>query len=131
LPDPCDAGTFEASRPDGAHRASPDAARALELVRSALAVRRTQIAPRQALLLTGHHTAQRVGATGLRVNWRYSDGQTLMLELNLGAQPLHVAPEPTALTAAKELFHHAWPAGTGEDVWPAWAARWSLGKAGA
>ncbi|HKB53384.1 MAG TPA: malto-oligosyltrehalose trehalohydrolase, partial [Ramlibacter sp.] len=92
LPDPSDPTTFQASRPDAPHRATPDGERVLELVRSALAVRRTHIAPRQALLLTGHHTAQRVGTSGVRVNWRYSDGTVLMLELNLGPQPLHVPP---------------------------------------
>jgi maltooligosyltrehalose trehalohydrolase len=129
LPDPCDAATFEASRPDAAHRRTPDGRRALELVQSALALRRTHIAPRHHLLLTGQHSAQRIGATGLRVCWRYSDGQALLLELNLGAQPLHVAPDVQPLTEVRELLRHAWPEGTAEGLWPAWAARWSSGRA--
>jgi maltooligosyltrehalose trehalohydrolase len=129
LPDPCDAGTFEGSRPDTAHRRTPDGERALALVRSALAVRRAHIAPRQAQLLTGHHTAQRIGETGLRVGWRYSDGRILMLEVNLGAQPLHVPADRPVLANAQELLHHAWPEGTPAEAWPAWAARWLLGTA--
>jgi maltooligosyltrehalose trehalohydrolase len=127
LPDACDPATFEVSRPDDAHRRTPEGQRALELVRSALTVRREHIAPRQTLLLTGQHTAQRVGATGLRVCWRYADGQIVMLEMNLGAQPLHVPADPPVLAAPQELLHHAWPEGTPEDVWPAWAARWWQG----
>jgi maltooligosyltrehalose trehalohydrolase len=131
LPDPCDAGTFEASRPDAAHGRGPDAERTRELVQAALRVRREHIAPRQHLLLTGHHTAQRLGETGLRVCWRYSDGRILMLELNLGAQPLHVPPEPAVLANPQELLHQAWPEGTPAQTWPAWAARWSIGTAAA
>jgi maltooligosyltrehalose trehalohydrolase len=92
-------------------------------------VRRAHIAPRQARLLTGHHTAQRMAETGLRVCWRYSDGQILMLEVNLGAQPLHVPPDPPLPAHAQELLHHAWPQGTPDGTWPAWAARWHLGTA--
>ena len=127
LPDPCDVATFQASRPDPAHRQAPDGQRALALVRSALAMRRQHIAPRQALLLAGHHTAQRVGDSGLRVCWRYSDGQFLVLELNLGAQPLHVASTAPALAGERELLRHAWPEGTPAHVWPAWAGRWVMG----
>ena len=127
LPDPCDPGTFEASRPDPAHRNTADGQRMLELVRSALAVRREHIAPRQPRLLAGHHTAQRVADTGLRVSWRYSDGQLLVLEVNLGAQPLHVAATAPALAGERELLRHAWPEGSAREVWPAWSARWLVG----
>ncbi|HWI80405.1 malto-oligosyltrehalose trehalohydrolase [Ramlibacter sp.] len=127
LPDPCDAATFEASRPDRAHARTPEGRRALQLVAAALAVRREHIAPRQPLLLTGQHTAQRLADTGLRVCWRYRDGQILMLEINLGSQPLHVPLATPPLAQARELLHHAWPEGTPDEVWPAWAARWLMG----
>jgi maltooligosyltrehalose trehalohydrolase len=128
LPDPCDAGTFETSRPDPGGRHSPEGRRALERVQSALAVRKAHIAPRQHLLLTGRHTAQRLGDSGIRVCWRYGDGRQLVLELNLGAQPLHVAQDGAAPADAQELFRHAWPEGTDPGVWPPWAARWTLAK---
>ena len=90
-------------------------------------MRGEHITPRQRLLLSGHHTAQRVGETGLRVSWRYSDGQLLVLEVNLGAQPLHVAATQPALRGERELLRHAWPEGTADGVWPAWAGRWLMG----
>ena len=128
LPDPCDAATFEASRPDPARGHSADGRRALERVQAALAVRHAQIAPRQHLLLTGQHTAQLLADTGIRVVWRYGDGMNLLLELNLGPQPLHIGTDLPTLADAQELFRHAWPQGTDAGVWPAWAARWTLGR---
>ena len=129
LPDPCDAASFHASRPDGARRHSPEGERELELVRTALALRRTHIAARQHLLLNGQHTAQRIGDTGLRVCWRYGDGRHLQLELNLGAQPLHVPGGDEPRQDREELLRHAWPEGTPDGVWPAWSARWMTGTA--
>jgi 1,4-alpha-glucan branching enzyme/maltooligosyltrehalose trehalohydrolase len=129
LPDPCDPATFEASRPDAAHQHSPDGQRDLELVRAALAARRAHIAARQHLLLTGQHTAQRVADTGLRVCWRYRDRRHLVLEMNLGAQPLHAPPADQPLQDRQELLRHAWPEGTPDGIWPAWAARWTIGTA--
>ncbi len=128
LPDPCDVRTFEASRPDFEQQYSSGGKRALELVRAALAVRKTHISPRQHMLLTGQHTAQRFGPSGLRVCWHYSDGRLLVLELNLGPQAMTVIGNGVRSTDAQELLRHAWPADTAADVWPAWAARWTLGK---
>ena len=128
LPDPCDAATFEASRPALGEHAGPESERAHERVRAALAVRRVHIAPRQHRLLTGQHTAQRVGQAGIRVCWRYADGMLLQLELNLGAQPMHVGDLPALLSDAQELLRHAWPDGTDRGAWPPWSARWTLGR---
>ena len=128
LPDPCDERTFQASRPDTSHQDTADGQRWLELVQNALAVRKAHISPRQHLLMTGQHTARRVAETGIRVCWRYSDGQAIMLELNLGPQPLKHADGGTELVDRQELFRHAWPVGTPADVWPAWAARWTQGR---
>ena len=112
LPDPCDAATFEASRPGPGAAHSADGRRALERVRAALAVRRAHIAPRQHLLLTGQHTAQRVADTGLRVCWRYQDGHAVAA----GTEPRSAAaarrPSSSRLDDAQELLRHAWPEGT-------------------
>jgi len=126
-PDPCDRASFDASRPDAAQRSSPEGRRMLELVHAALALRREHIAPRQHLLLTGQHSAQRIGDTGLRVRWHYADGPWLALEANLGPQPVHLASADPALAGARELLRHAWPEGTPQDTWPGWAARWLMG----
>jgi maltooligosyltrehalose trehalohydrolase len=128
LPDPCDERTFEASRPDIGHQQTADGQRWLELVQSALALRKAHISPRQHLLLTGQHTAQRLAETGIRVCWRYSDGQAIVLELNLGPQPLKHVDTDTELVDRQELFRHAWPEGTPTDLWPPWAARWTQAR---
>jgi maltooligosyltrehalose trehalohydrolase len=128
LPDPCDAGTLEASQPSAAQRESVDGQRWLAMVRGALTVRRSHIAPRLGLLEHGGHVAERIGESGIRALWRYSDGIGLLLELNLGPQPLNVQASGLLLTDGEELFRHAWPDGTPEGVWPGWSARWTLGR---
>jgi 1,4-alpha-glucan branching enzyme/maltooligosyltrehalose trehalohydrolase len=127
LPDPCDAATFEASRPDSKRRDTEDGRRWLALVQSALAARAHWITPRQPLLLLGRHSAQRVGDTGLAVQWRYTDAKMLSLELNLGPDPLQVPEQHLGPVEAQTVFTHAWPADTPAGQWPAWAARWTLG----
>jgi 1,4-alpha-glucan branching enzyme/maltooligosyltrehalose trehalohydrolase len=126
-PDPCDEKTFEASRPDEAQRGSDEGRRWLDMVQRALEVRSAHIASRHDLLAHGRHTARRIGDTGIQVCWRYTDGQAIVLQLNLGAQPLMHATHVDELAHATELFAHAWPAGTPDDHWPAWAARWIMG----
>jgi maltooligosyltrehalose trehalohydrolase len=128
LPDPCDEKTFEASRPDEAQRAGEDGQRWLDLVQQALHVRKLHIAPRQHLLATGEHVAHRIGATGIHVRWRYLDGHAIELRLNLGAVPLQEHQHFDLLSPSQEIFGHAWPQGTPDDVWPPWAARWTLGQ---
>lgn len=128
LPDPCSSETFERSRPDVGHARS-DAGRArLELVRTALAARRRWITPRQAQLLTGKHSAQRIGERGLSVQWRYEDGRLLSLELNLGDAPLQVEPQHLGPVEAELVYSHRWPADTPRGTWPAYAARWTFGE---
>lgn len=126
LPDPCSEETFEASRPNPARRDSAAGREWHELVRRALRARRECITPRQAQLLHGQHTAQRVGATGISVQWRYDDGQVLALELNLGAEPLAIPEQHLGPVEAREVFSHRWN-GAPPGTWPAWAARWTMG----
>lgn len=127
LPDPCSEETFAASRPDR-RRATGDAARArLQEVRAALAARRAHLVPRHGLLQHGKHTAQRIGDRGLAVQWRYTDGQVLSLELNLGPDPLEVPAQHLGPVEAPTMFCHRWPEDTPASAWPAWAARWRLG----
>jgi 1,4-alpha-glucan branching enzyme/maltooligosyltrehalose trehalohydrolase len=127
LPDPCSSDTFARSRPDPA-RAQAGAGREwLEQVRAALHARRQWITPRQDRLLTGKHSAQRVGERGFAVQWRYEDGKMLCLELNLGDRPLQVEPQHLGPVDAQAVYSHRWPADTARGTWPAHAARWTLG----
>jgi maltooligosyltrehalose trehalohydrolase len=128
LPDPCSRSTFDASRPDPQRANGSAGAQRLREIRSALAARKQWITPRQGLLLTGKHSAQRIGERGLSVQWRYSDGAMLCLELNLGASPLHVEAEHLGPVEAQDVFRHRWPAGTAGGVWPGYAARWTFGQ---
>ncbi len=128
LPDPCSEQTFRASRPDP-HAAETEAGRTWrQEVRAALAARRHWITPRQSQLLTGRHSAQRLGERGIAVQWRYEDGRMLCLELNLGAQPLQVEAQHLGPVEAQAVFSHRWPADTPRGTWPAWGARWTVGE---
>jgi maltooligosyltrehalose trehalohydrolase len=128
LPDPCSERTFVASRPDPARAQTPAGQAWLREVRTALAARRRWITPRAGRLLTGKHSAQRIGERGLAVQWRYEDGLMLCLELNLGGQALQVEPQHLGPVEAQLVFSHRWPADTPRGTWPAYSARWTLGE---
>lgn len=128
LPDPCSDRTFAASHPDPA-RAQAAAGQAwMNEVHAALAARRRWITPRAARLLTGKHSAQRIGERGLAVQWRYEDGMMLCLELNLGGQALQVEPQHLGPVEAQVVFSHRRPNETPRGTWPAYSARWTLGE---
>ncbi|NIM42676.1 MAG: malto-oligosyltrehalose trehalohydrolase [Hydrogenophaga sp.] len=126
LPDPCAVDSFERSRLAWDAAARRAGAARERLLQSALAARRRWIVPRQPQLASGLHSARRVGASGLRLRWRYTDGAELVLDINLGAAPVE-DPVPAPDGAWQPVFDHAWPdpAHAG-DAWPAWAARWRL-----
>jgi 1,4-alpha-glucan branching enzyme/maltooligosyltrehalose trehalohydrolase len=128
LPDPCSSDTFDASRPNPAQARTHGGRERLDEIRAALAARRKWITPRQHLLLTGKHSSQRIGERGLAVQWRYSDGQMLSLELNLGPETLQVEPQHLGPVEAQAVFAHHCPAETPRGTWPAWSARWTLGE---
>jgi 1,4-alpha-glucan branching enzyme/maltooligosyltrehalose trehalohydrolase len=128
LPDPCSEETFAASRPDPARARSPQGAARLAEVKAALAARRKWIAPRHGQLLTGRHSAQRLGERGLSVQWRYEDGRMLCLELNLGPDALQVEPQHLGPVEAELVFSHRCPAETPRGTWPAYSARWTFGE---
>ena len=128
LPDPCSAATFAASCPDPAAARQADGPAWREQVRSALAARRLWITPRQPLLLTGRHSAQRIGTHALAVQWRYEDGHMLGLELNLGAEAVQVEPQHLGPVDADLVFSHRRPEGTPRGTWPAYSGRWTLGE---
>jgi 1,4-alpha-glucan branching enzyme/maltooligosyltrehalose trehalohydrolase len=88
LPDPCSSATFDASRPGRDEGETAQGRAWLAMVKAALDARRKWIVPRATQLLTGQHTFQRVGATGLAVQWRYADSAVLELQVNLGPAPV-------------------------------------------
>jgi 1,4-alpha-glucan branching enzyme/maltooligosyltrehalose trehalohydrolase len=128
LPDPCSAATFIASHPDPARAREADGPAWRGQVRAALAARRRWITPRQELLLTGRHSAQRIGAHGLAVQWRYEDGRMLGLELNLGPGTLQVEPQHLGPVEGELVFSHRRPEGTPRSTWPPYSARWTIGE---
>jgi maltooligosyltrehalose trehalohydrolase len=128
LPDPCSSATRDRSHPDPARAGTPAGRERIEQVRAALAARREWITPRQSLLLDGRHSAQRIGERGLCVQWRYSDGRMLSLELNLGKEPLQVPEQHLGPVEAQSVFSHRWPQDTPRGTWPAFSARWTLGE---
>ena len=128
LPDPCSEATFETSRPDAAQRESDQGRHWLEMVAGALQARREHIAPRHEIIDDGKHTARRIGATGIQVCWRYEDGMMLVLQVNCGGSPMALSTRVGELADEREIFSHAWPQGTPSDHWPAWGARWLLGR---
>lgn len=121
LPDPCAESTFARSQLPWAEANSAAGQARQALVRTALAARRQWIVPRQAQLLTGGHSARRVGATGLHLRWRYVGGTELILDVNLGPEPVTgTVLEPAGRLQA--VYEHRWLAQS--DHWPGWAARW-------
>jgi maltooligosyltrehalose trehalohydrolase len=128
LPDPCSASTFAASHPDPARAQDAQGLAWREQVRAALAARRRWITPRQELLLTGRHSAQRIGAHGLAVQWRYQDGRMLSLELNLGPETLQVEPQHLGPVEGELVFSHRRPEGMPREAWPPFSARWTVGE---
>jgi maltooligosyltrehalose trehalohydrolase len=128
LPDPCSESTFAASHPDPAGAGATDGLAWREQVRAALAARRRWITPRQALLLTGRHSAQRIGTHALAVQWRYEDGRMLGLELNLGPSEVQVEPQHLGPVEAELVFSHRRPEGAPRGTWPPYSARWTLGE---
>ncbi|RYF08989.1 MAG: malto-oligosyltrehalose trehalohydrolase [Comamonadaceae bacterium] len=123
LPDPCAVSTMHSSRLDWVEAELAAARQRSELVRLALESRRQWLVPRaSALCVHGHHS-ERVGATGLRVCWRYENGDSCWLDINFGSDPIEdVPPRPAGHT----WFQHRWvdDAVDGIAPWAPWSARW-------
>lgn len=87
IPDPNDEATFLWSIPQ------PDAAHAAErfaFVKRLLAIRRAQIVPQ--LERTRAISADAIGRAAVAAAWRFENGQTLTLVINLGAEPVTAEP---------------------------------------
>ena len=130
LPDPCAAATRAQSRLDWAQCELPAGRARSALLQRALQVRREHFTPHTAQLQAGGHSFERVGATGLRVGWRYGEHGTLWLDANLGPEPLTAAPGAPRGTL---IFEHRFDDAPPESPprWAAWSARWILTDAAA
>ena len=99
IPDPNDAGTFEASRP--VFEAEHPAQQATEaLYRQLLRIRREEIVPR--LIGAQALGADVLGHGAVSARWRLGDGSILRIDLNLGEKPV----EHTVAEAPRILFEH-------------------------
>lgn len=124
LPDPCDAATWIASRLHWEESELPAGRTRSALLQGALDVRRQWLTPHADHLATGEHTAERLGAQGLRVVWHYRHGMRWCLEVNLGPDPL---PVGTPYPAGATVLAHRWEAEASgvPHVWAPWSARWT------
>ncbi|MGM3387879.1 malto-oligosyltrehalose trehalohydrolase [Stutzerimonas stutzeri] len=121
IPDPNDAATFEASRPDFSKRETDGHAEWLGLYRTLLNIRHAEIVPR----LEGSRFlgAETLGEAAARARWQMADGAVLRLELNLGKTDL-VAP-----AAGGRLLYSSRDGGDAKAL-PARTARMYLDDAG-
>jgi maltooligosyltrehalose trehalohydrolase len=89
VPDPTEAATFERCRLDWSERSHASSAETLAETTELLALRRDVVVP---LLKSGFidTTFERIGAGGLRVDWRFEDGSLIFIA-NFADAPLKVA----------------------------------------
>jgi 1,4-alpha-glucan branching enzyme len=104
IPDPGAATTVERSRLDWSERAREPHATWLATYRELLRLRREHVVPRLAAGVE-RATARRPSANELRVDWRFRDGGTATLLVNVDARPATFEAPPGTLV---------WPATPGE-----------------
>jgi malto-oligosyltrehalose trehalohydrolase len=120
IPDPAAAETFERSRLRWDEIAEPAHRAWLEYYTALLAIRNTEIAPRCAGVGGPDAGYETVGGRGLRARFRLDDGALLVLEANLGAEPL----ADFASTARGTVLFATH--GTAPDALAApWSVRWT------
>jgi maltooligosyltrehalose trehalohydrolase len=90
IPDPNAPETFQASCIDPRERLEPGHREWLELHRSLLRLRHSELVPR----LEGSQPmgAERISAHAVSARWTLGDGSLLRIDLNLGSEPVLVNP---------------------------------------
>ena len=123
LPDPCSADTMQASRLDWVLAELPAARQRSDLVRRALECRTEWLVAHAHALCDTGHSSERVGDSGLRICWQYSDGSHCWLDINLGGMPIADVP---ARPLGTTWFQHRWADDShdGTAPWAPWSARW-------
>jgi maltooligosyltrehalose trehalohydrolase len=88
IPDPCDESTFLRSKLDWGGTAQPTGQSWLNRYRELLTLRQLRITPHLPALITGAHSAGRLGERGLWVHWTFEGGMGLHMVVNLSDQGL-------------------------------------------
>ncbi len=88
-------------------------------------LRRREIAPRLKNARPGPARGDRLGETGLAVEWALGDGATLRVVANLGARLLRVAPAPRG-----RCLIESEPVKAASSGLPAWYVAYHLAEAG-
>ncbi len=129
LPDPCDVASLQASQLRWDEAASPEGLARSRLVQARAAGTAAMAPAAGGSLQEAGHTAERVDAQALRVQWRYGGGTRIQLEINLGSAPASVQPAGQAqadeAVRAQDIFAYRRSSGD-QAAWPAWSARWTL-----
>ena len=94
IPDPNDASTFEASRPEP----GPDAAEWRRLYRDLLQIRARDLVPR--LRGARSHGARALSPAAVKASWTLGDGARWTLALNLGSEAVEIPDAPERVAAA-------------------------------
>jgi 1,4-alpha-glucan branching enzyme len=120
IPDPAAVETFERSRLRWDEIAEPAHRAWLDYYTELLTIRKTEIAPRCAGIRGTNAAYETVGGRGLRARFRLDDDSLLVLEANLGAEPL--ADFASAADGTVLFATH----GTAPDALAApWSVRWT------
>jgi malto-oligosyltrehalose trehalohydrolase len=121
IPDPVAPETFERSKLNWAEIAEPGHAEWFAYYARLLAIRNAEIAPLVARLSGNDASYETIGEHGLRAHFRLDDGTTLLLEANLGAEPL----TGFASDALGNVLFATHDAAFSNAVAPPWSVRWS------
>jgi malto-oligosyltrehalose trehalohydrolase len=120
IPDPAAVETFERSRLRWDEIAEPVHRAWLDYYTKLLAIRNAEIAPVYAGVRGTNATYETIGGRGLRARFRLDDGRTLVLEANLGAEPL---ADFASVAEGTVLFATHGPAP--DSLAAPWSVRWT------
>jgi len=125
IPSPEDETTFRRSVLHWEALTRPGHRERHEWIRGLLDLRRREIAPRLKNARPGPARGDRLGETGLAVEWALGDGATLRVVANLGARPLRVAP-----AARGRCLIESEPVKAASSGLPSWYVAYHLAEAG-
>ena len=126
IPDPTAPATFESAILDWSRIDEPLHRERLDLYRTLLSLRASEIAPRLAGMREGAATVEELGERHLAVSWRLGDGATLTLDANLSGDAEREVRsrrrEGRSLFASEPGLAASLAAGS----MPAWSVLWTI-----